>query len=102
MQQQTIGHTIKLLRTVARLKQKDLAEKAGIKANYLSLVEAGRREPSLTVVRAIAKVLDVPVSFLFWESEAYALTNRDKKEDSLVKLKRLVLEMESLRLANQE
>ena len=52
--ERNIGHVIKLLRTVSGLKQKDLATGAGINANYLSLVEAGKREPSLAVLRALA------------------------------------------------
>ena len=100
-QGRNIGHVIKLLRTVSGLKQKDLAKAAGIKANYLSLVEAGKREPSLAVLRALANELNVPTSLLLWESESIPEMSSAKEEDSILKLKRLVLEMEALRLANQ-
>lgn len=100
--ERNIGHVIKLLRTVSGLKQKDLALGAGINANYLSLVEAGKREPSLAVLRALAKELNVPTSLLLWESESISEMSSAKEEDSILKLKRLVLEMEALRLANQK
>ncbi len=100
-QGRNIGHVIKLLRTVSGLKQKDLAKAGGIKANYLSLVEAGKREPSLAVLRALANELNVPTSLLLWESESIPEMSSAKEEDSILKLKRLVLEMEALRLANQ-
>jgi XRE family aerobic/anaerobic benzoate catabolism transcriptional regulator len=99
-QEHNIGHIIKVLRAASGLKQKDLAKRAEIKANYLSLVEAGKRDPSLNVLRAIAKALNVPISMLFWESESLPEMS-SMKEDSLLKVKRLLLEMEALRLADQ-
>lgn len=97
----SIGHVIKVLRTAAGLKQKDLAQSAGIKATYLSLVESGKKEPSLNVLRALAKALNVPVRMLFWESESLPEISSGKEQDSLLKIKRLLLEMEALRLADQ-
>ena len=97
-----IGNVIKVMRTAAGMKQKDLALRAGIKPNYLSLVEAGKREPSLKILREIAKALDVPTSLLFWESEEIPGTVFEKEGDQLLRLKRLVLEMETIRLANQK
>ena len=99
-QEQKIGHVIRVLRTAANLKQKDLARQAGIKSNYLSLVEAGKREPSVNVLRAIAKALNVPVSMLFWEAERLPEMSSVKEENALLKIKQLLLEMEALRLAD--
>jgi transcriptional regulator with XRE-family HTH domain len=90
-----VGRTIKLLRTAAGLKQKDLASRAGIKsAHYLSLIEAGKKEPSLNLLRAIAKALDVPLSLLFWQASTSASQNLELKN----KLSSLILDMEKLRL----
>lgn len=99
-QEQKIGHVIRVLRTAANLKQKDLARQAGIKSNYLSLVEAGKREPSVNVLRAIAKALNVPISMLFWEAERLPEMSSVKEENALLKIKQLLLEMEALRLAD--
>lgn len=98
--EQKIGHVIKVLRTASGLKQKDLAQRAGIKATYLSLVESGKKEPSLNVLRAIAKALNVPIRMLFWESESLPEMSSIREQDSLLKIKRLVLEMEALRSAD--
>src|SRR2546427_11119284 len=95
-----IGYVIKVLRTASGLRQKDLAQRAGVKANYLSLVEAGKRDPSLKVLRAIARELNVPISLLFWESERLPKMNSEK-ENSVLNLRRLLVEMEALRLSNQ-
>ena len=59
-----LGNAIKLLRTRQGLKQPQLAEKAGISASYLSLLERGKRDPSFSTVEQIASALGVPVSIL--------------------------------------
>ena len=100
--QHTIGYVIKVLRTASSLKQKDLARRAGIKSNYLSLVEAGKREPSLSVLRAVAKALGIPVSFLFWESEGLPEGANSNRKPSFMRIRKLLLELEALRLEDQK
>ena len=98
--QNTIGRTIKVLRAASGVSQKDLAERAGIKPNYLSLVESGKREPSLSVLRSISQELHVPMSFLFWES-TNGSDHADAKQNHIVdRIKQLLLEVEGLRLAD--
>lgn len=56
----TLGHAIRNLRKASGLTQKSLAERVGVDPTYLSHVEAGRREPSVTLLRALARELTVP------------------------------------------
>lgn len=100
-QEPKIGYVIKVLRTASGLRQKDLAQRASVKANYLSLVEAGKRDPSLKVLRAIARELNVPISLLFWESERLPKMNSEKEENAALNLRRLLVEMEALRISDQ-
>lgn len=60
-----LGESIKSLREAAGLMQRELAERVGISASMLSFVEAGRREPSISVLRRIGRALEVPTSVLF-------------------------------------
>src|ERR1700730_96973 len=60
-----VGESIKSLREAAGLMQRELAEDVVISASVLSLVEAGKREPSIGVLRAIGRALEVPTSVLF-------------------------------------
>jgi DNA-binding Xre family transcriptional regulator len=46
------------------LKAKELAERAGISAPYLSQLESGEREASLDVIKKIAAALDVAIDDL--------------------------------------
>ncbi len=58
------SRALRTLREVRRLKQKDLAEKAGLDASYVSQIESGKRIPSTSAVEAISNALGVPVALL--------------------------------------
>ena len=83
------------------LKQKDLAEKVSIRPHYLSLLEAGKREPSLTVLRKIARELDIPVSLLLWEAEQQPETLGPENQERWRQLRHFLIEMERLRLRDK-
>ena len=56
---------IRQLRERKNLTQEELAKKAGITRSHLSLLEAGhRRNPSLDVLKRLARALGVPVTEL--------------------------------------
>ena len=62
----TIGSTLKLLRTASNLTQSSLAKDLNVTANYLSLVENGRKEPSLAFLKRFSKKLDAPLGYFLW------------------------------------
>jgi transcriptional regulator with XRE-family HTH domain len=65
-----LARAIKLTRTASGMKQKEIAVKVGVTPNYLSLVENGKREPSVSFLKRLATVLGVPVGLFFlWEQE---------------------------------
>jgi len=55
-----LGKTIRILRQAKKLSTGDLATKSGVTSPFISLVEKGNRQPSLEVLRQIAKALEVP------------------------------------------
>jgi HTH-type transcriptional regulator, competence development regulator len=56
---------LKRLREEKGLSQADLAEKAGVTAPYITQLETGKKaNPSLDVLRRLAKALGVPVAEL--------------------------------------
>ncbi|MGH7624804.1 MAG: helix-turn-helix domain-containing protein [Gemmatimonadaceae bacterium] len=61
----TVGDCIKTLRASAGLKQRELAARARVSASMLSLVESGKREPTIPMLRAIAEALQIPANVLF-------------------------------------
>lgn len=55
---------VRVLREFRSMTQKELAEAAGISQSYLSEIERGAREGTLSTIKAIAKALAVPLTVL--------------------------------------
>ena len=61
-----IGTTLKLLRVASDLKQASLAKDLNVTANYLSLIENGRKEPSLTFLKKFSQRFNLPLGYFLW------------------------------------
>ncbi len=59
------GQRVRDLRAAADMTQEDLAARCGLFRTYLSRIETGRANPTLTMIHALANSLDVPVPALF-------------------------------------
>lgn len=62
-----VGLRLKLFRVTATLKQKDVADKLGVTVNFVSMVERGKRDPTLRFLQRFSEMVGVPVSILLWE-----------------------------------
>lgn len=71
-----LGETIKLLRKRNGLNQSQLAELCEITVTYLSLIENGKKEPTLSLLKTITNSLQVPLPILLFS----ALTEEDIPE----------------------
>jgi transcriptional regulator with XRE-family HTH domain len=60
---ETVGERLRRLRTAQGLSQGDLAE-PGISSGYVSRIERGGRRPSLSVLRKLARKLEVSADYL--------------------------------------
>lgn len=63
--QQLFGARIRELRQAQGLTQEDLAERCGLFRTYMSRIETGVANPTLTMIHALAISLGVPVAALF-------------------------------------
>jgi len=87
-----LGKAIKLVRTASGKRQGEVAEKLGVTSNYLSLVENGKREPSVSFLKRLAADLAVPVGFFFlWEEHE---TGTSKK--NVDQLRELLAQLEAM------
>jgi transcriptional regulator with XRE-family HTH domain len=62
-----VGTKIRKLREMMGLTQEDLANAVGLSSEFISLLELGRRSPSLESLSRIAKFLEKDISFFILE-----------------------------------
>ena len=60
-----LGAEIRAMRRALNMTLSDLAEAAALSVSFLSLVERGRKQPSLEALQRISKALGVEVGWLF-------------------------------------
>ncbi|PKN33213.1 MAG: XRE family transcriptional regulator [Deltaproteobacteria bacterium HGW-Deltaproteobacteria-19] len=56
------GQTVKELRRVHKMSQETLAEKSNLDRSFISLLECGKKQPSLVTIFQLAKALKVSPS----------------------------------------
>src|ERR671929_2119009 len=61
---EALGALIRAQRVTAGLSLRDLAERTNVSNAYLSQIERGLHEPSISVLSAIARALDVSLEAL--------------------------------------
>ena len=62
-----IALRLKLFRIAADLNQRQVADELGVSVNFVSMLERGKRDPTLKYLQAFASLVGVPVSALLWE-----------------------------------
>ena len=82
-----LGLRLKLFRVAANLKQQEVADALGLTTNYISMIERGKREPTLKYLRAFSRLVKVPLAVLLWEPPE---KGRDKDHDLYSRLSALM------------
>jgi transcriptional regulator with XRE-family HTH domain len=59
------GAAVRQHRTLIRLSQEDLAERASLDRTYVSGIERGRRNPSLKILQQVADALGADLDVIF-------------------------------------
>lgn len=62
--QKNYAKAFRIIRAAFGLRQSDLAARMPVTASQLSLIESGRRQPSLKVVDALASAVGVPAALV--------------------------------------
>ena len=60
-----LGMNIKRIRLSKKMSQGDICRKLGIDRSYMSNIESGNKNPTLSSINKLAKTLGVSVSELF-------------------------------------
>lgn len=75
-----IGEKIKRRRKKMKLSLRDLAEKVGLTASFLSQIERDQASPSIDSLRKISRALDVPVFYFLLERDGPSpVVRRDQR-----------------------
>jgi transcriptional regulator with XRE-family HTH domain len=88
------GKAFRVVRAAFGLSQAELAERLPVTASQLSLIESGKRQPSLRVVESLAAAVSVPaalISLLASPREALAEQSRADVADLSQALLRLLV-----------
>lgn len=80
---QIIGKTVKAIRMKQGLSQEDLAHECDVDRSYISMIEVGRNEPSVTKIFDLCKGLKIKPSdfFKMVEGEYQKLSEYDKEKE---------------------
>lgn len=89
----TLGNAIKVVRTASGIRQRALAQKIGVTANYLSLVEGDKREPSISFLNKLAKALGVPVGIFFLWQE---IDSEPRSQSDINQIRELLVRLEAM------
>lgn len=74
-----IGERLKNIRAQKGVTQLELAEKSGISANYLSNIERGLANPTISTLIGLANSLEVDVGDIFYSLQIESPQERKKR-----------------------
>lgn len=60
-----LGENLKRIRTEKGITQSDIAKSLGVSRGFVSNIENGKRNPTLSTISRLAKAVDVPTEELF-------------------------------------
>lgn len=75
------GNLIKDLRKEKFISQEKLAEKTGLDRTFISLIETGKRNPTLTSICKLSQGLDIKASELVKLYEESLIKNKNSNGD---------------------
>ncbi|MNW45034.1 DNA-binding transcriptional repressor PuuR [compost metagenome] len=78
---QIIGKNVKSIRIKQGLSQEDLAHECNVDRSYISMIEVGRNEPSVTKIFELCKGLKIKPSDFFKLVEVEYVKVQEKDEE---------------------
>jgi len=70
------GHTLRYFRKRVKLSQEKLSQESGLDRSYISLLERGLRQPSLTSILKLSKALKISSANIISKVEALLSENK--------------------------
>lgn len=88
-----IGYVLKLLRIAREMSAKELANKMGVSASYITEIETNNKKPSLDMINKYSEALEVKKNTIFYFD--------DQGSENGYNYKHLLVEMLQLMIDNE-
>ncbi|MEW5873402.1 MAG: XRE family transcriptional regulator [Chloroflexota bacterium] len=98
----TVGAKVRALRDERGLSQRELASRAGISANAVSLIERDENSPSVSTLQSLATALNVKMSYFFEDEVQKTILHVKAKQRPRLDSKGVCIEGIGERLRRQE
>ena len=84
-----IGEAMRLIRIIKGVKAKTMAAQLEISASYLSLIENGKKQPSIDILKKFASVVGVKLSqIMYFNKKLTPECENDIKQGMITRLTR--------------
>ena len=93
-----IGKSIKFIRVAANIKQGEMAQKLEVSQNYLSILENNKAEPSLSLLKKISEVFNVPIGFLLVEENVAFESDKPEIDGLYKELHNLIYQLQKVHI----
>jgi transcriptional regulator with XRE-family HTH domain len=98
----SLGSRLRALRKERDLTQRELASRAGVSSNAISLIERGEISPSVATLQNLAAALSVKMSYFFEEDAQTNIVHIKASERPFLESKGVTIESIGKRLEGQE
>lgn len=75
-----LGNVLKLIRFANEMSTKDAAQNSNVSSTYISEVENGNKNPSISVLKKIAETYNIPLSQIFLFEELQIQDNLSNRQ----------------------
>jgi transcriptional regulator with XRE-family HTH domain len=97
-----LGSRLRAVRKERSLTQRELASRAGVSSNAISLIERGEISPSVSTLQSLATALQVKMSYFFDEDVQTDILHTKANERPALESKEVMIEGLGKRLKGQE
>ena len=77
---EALGRALRSLRLAAGLSQEQLGLESGVQRNFISLIETGQNQPTITTIFKLAGALGIPASALVVAAEREILAHKTPRK----------------------
>jgi transcriptional regulator with XRE-family HTH domain len=98
----SVGNKLRSIREERGMSQRELAQKAGVSTNAVSLIERDENSPSVSTLQSLAGALNVKMSYFFDDHEPTPILHVKASQRPIINSKGIIIEGLDGNLSHQE